>query len=325
MDTPDRQDAVTVAVSVVIPFRGRIPWLREAVDSVLAQTFRDFELILVDDGSPEDVSGESWVRHESVHYVRQDPRGPGAARNRGVRLGLGRYVAFLDSDDLFLPDKLEIQYREMEAHPDVALSHTSYERMDRDGRFLDVMDSGAFTGRVYPGILDRCVIATPTVMVRRDSLWDSPFDESVRVGEDVIAWLRIARDHEILGIRKPLARVRMHGANAALLPEAQLEGSLNVLSAAFREDPSLSSAFRGEAYAKVYNGVACRYLGEEERWKALSLLLTGLRHRPANREILVNIARTLIALLRGAVPAPFRPSLRRMRDTLRGRAGRGDP
>ncbi|TFG55950.1 MAG: glycosyltransferase family 2 protein, partial [Deltaproteobacteria bacterium] len=104
---------MAVAVSVVIPFRGRIPWLREAVDSVLAQTFRDFELILVDDGSTENVSGEPWVRHESVHYFRQDPRGPGAARNQGLPLARGRYVAFLDSDDLFLPEKLEVQYRKM--------------------------------------------------------------------------------------------------------------------------------------------------------------------------------------------------------------------
>jgi glycosyltransferase involved in cell wall biosynthesis len=299
--------------------------LREAVESVLAQTFRDFELVLVDDGSPENVSGESWVRHESVHYVRQDHRGPGAARNKGVRMARGRYVAFLDSDDLFLPEKLEVQYREMEAHPDVALSHTSYERMDREGRFLEMIDSGAFTGRVYPGILDRCVIATPTVMIRCDSLQDSPFDESVRIGEDVIAWFRIARYHEILGIRRPLARVRLHGANAALLPEAQLEGSLNILRAAFREDPALPSAYRREAYAKVYNGVACRYLGEEERWKALSLLLAGLRHCPANREILGNIARTLIALVRGGVPSPLRPPLRRLRDTLRRCIGRGHP
>ncbi|HEX9190828.1 MAG TPA: glycosyltransferase family A protein [Candidatus Deferrimicrobiaceae bacterium] len=312
------------AVSVVIPFRGRIRWLREAVDSVLAQTFRDFELILVDDGSLEDVSGEPWVRHGLVRYVRQDPRGPGAARNHGVRLARGMYVAFLDSDDLFLPEKLEVQYREMEARPDVALSHTSYERVDAEGRFLEVIDSGAFTGRVYPGILNRCVIATPTVMVRRVSFRDTPFDESARVGEDVILWVRIARHHEILGIRKPLARVRMHGENAALLPEAQLEGSLNILRAAFREDRSFPAAYRRDAYAKVFNGVANRYQGEGKHQRALGVLLAGMRYAPANREILGNVVRTMGGIARAVVPARYHPALKRLRDVILRRTGAGN-
>ena len=312
------------AVSVIIPFRGRIPWLREAVDSVLTQTFGDFELILVDDGSDQPPSFLDEIRDDRVRCILQRPSGAGTARNAGIRKATGKYIAFLDSDDVFLPGKLEFQFRSMEEHPGLVFSHTSYLRMDADGHNLETIDSGSFTGMAYPRIITCCPIATPTVMVLKDVLGDLKFEESVRVGEDVILWIRIARRHEILGIREPLTRVRMHGRNAALLIESQIEGSRNIFRAAFLEDRSFPPAQRREAYAKLHSNFAGRYHGEGKHMKALSLLVAGLRYAPTDRELLGNIFCTLRSLAREAIPVRFHPAIKCLKDALRNLTGTGN-
>jgi len=117
------------------------------------------------------------------------------------------------------------------------------------GKDLERIDSGKFTGRVYPRIVTHCPIATPTVMVRRDILGELNFEESVCVGEDVILWTQIARSHDIMGIDRPLTRVRVHGRNAFAEPGDQYHGNMNILRHAFRNDRSFNAEFRREAFS----------------------------------------------------------------------------
>ena len=245
-------------VSVIIPsYNTRPQWLQESIQSVLAQTYTDFEVILVDDGSTESLSSLVSVSDERVRYVRQENKGPAAARNRGIGLAVGRYVAFLDSDDLFLPNKLEKQVDMMESRPDVVLSHTSYQRMTGDGRPVRLVRSATLTGRVYPRIIRRCTIATPTVMVRRGVLGEKlMFDESLRVGEDVMLWIRLARESAIIGIDEPLTKVRIHGNNASLSPQAQITGLRAIISHTIRNNPDLSLCFRLQVLSGTYAMIA---------------------------------------------------------------------
>jgi glycosyltransferase involved in cell wall biosynthesis len=99
-------------VSVIIPFQNRIPWLKEAVESVLAQTFQDFEIIIVDNASTDAYEAPNDPR---IQYIRQEDRGPAGGRNRGMDVARGDYIAFLDSDDLFMPAKLERQVAFMDS------------------------------------------------------------------------------------------------------------------------------------------------------------------------------------------------------------------
>src|SRR5689334_17679721 len=112
-------------VSVVIPAFNRAFILPEALDSVLAQTWKDFEILVVDDGSTDDseTALRPYVERFGVRFLRQANQGPAAARNRGIEAARGKYVAFLDSDDLWLPIKLSAQIPRMEAHPDVVMSY----------------------------------------------------------------------------------------------------------------------------------------------------------------------------------------------------------
>jgi glycosyltransferase involved in cell wall biosynthesis len=298
------------AVSVIVPFRGRIPWVREAVDSVLAQSIGNFEIILVDDGSEESASFLNEFQDDRIRYIRQNPSGPAAARNSGIRVAMGKYIAFLDSDDLFLPDKLEIQLRLMEERPDIVFSHTSYVRMDVVGKDLERIDSGKFTGRVYPRIVTHCPIATPTVMVRRDILGELNFEESVRVGEDVILWTQIARSHDIMGIDRPLTRVRVHGRNAFAEPGDQYHGNMNILRHAFRNDRSFNAEFRREAFVRICKAGGNGYLMKGEKREALKCFLKGLSYRPLDSEMISNLIRLI-------VPERARPALRRIRDRIK--------
>jgi glycosyltransferase involved in cell wall biosynthesis len=262
-------------VSVIVPFYNRKAWLEEAAYSVLSQTFGDFELILVDDGSTEDLSTLKALMDRRVSLVRQKNKGRSAARNAGVRMANGKYIAFLDSDDLFLPAKLEKQVQLMESNPNVLLSHTSYLRIDSDGKTLGEIASGAFGGNVYPRILTECPIATPTVMVRTEVFNTFSFEEKVHVGEDIILWSRISQTSSVLGIRQPLSLVRIHGESAICNYYSQLAGLQNVMKHVARYDKRLPVFFRSKEISRVYVLVAWRLLEEGRRWESITCLLKG--------------------------------------------------
>ncbi len=108
-----------------------------------------------------------------VRYMFRKNRGCSNARNHGISLAQGRYIAFLDSADVFVPAKLEKQVSCMENNPGVLLSHTSYLRIDANGEYIKEVKSGTFSGKVYPNIMRWCPIATPTVMILREALGES--------------------------------------------------------------------------------------------------------------------------------------------------------
>lgn len=208
-------------VSVIIPFQNRIPWLNEAVDSVLAQTFQDFEIIIVDNESTDSYQPP----HDSrIRYIRQKDRGPAGGRNRGMDAARGEYIAFLDSDDLFLPSKLERQVAILDAHPQTLLTHTSYIRMSVTGEDLETIHSGRFSGGLCDELVFNCPPATPTIMMRNEK--GLRFDESVKPDGDVIMWVEVAAKAPLLGIDEPLVKVRMHGNNHILNPDLQVKAAM---------------------------------------------------------------------------------------------------
>jgi glycosyltransferase involved in cell wall biosynthesis len=203
-------------VTVIIPYFNRTQWLSEAVESVLGQTFKDFELIIINDGSTEYFELPPDPR---VRQVYQENRGPAAARNLGMEMAEGEYVAFLDSDDHWVAAKLEKQVALMDAHPEVLLSHTSYNRIDTEGKVLETIHSGRLSGGLTEELVFNCTVATPTVMIRPQPALRFP--ESMRIGEDVILWYEFAARAAVMGIDEPLAECRIHGENACLSLEAQ--------------------------------------------------------------------------------------------------------
>lgn len=145
----------------------------------------------------------------------------------GISLSTGEYIAFLDSDDIFLPGKLARQIEFMETQQ-LYFSHTSYLRMDMHRKPLEIVNSGSFAGKVFPRILASCGIATSTVMVKREILNDRKFKEDVEIAEDVCLWIDIAYNHIIGGIDEPLTAVRIGSSTAAFDIDKQRRGFLNI-------------------------------------------------------------------------------------------------
>lgn len=281
------------AVSVIIPFYRRADWLSEAIDSVLAQTFADFEIILVDDGSPEDISA-IVTRDHRIRYLRQVNQGPATARNAGIQLAHGRLIAFLDADDVFMPEKLARQVALFRDKPHAILAHTSYQRMDEAGQPLEVIHSGAFRGNQYPEILWNCPIATPTVMLRREALGQLHFEAGMRTSEDTLLWTRLSRLAPLESLDQPLSYVRFRADSAALDPVRYLDGTEALLRIARQEDPALSPAYLRRVRAKNYQVAGNAFLKRHDMLHARAALLRSAILYPLNRHVYLSLARAII-------------------------------
>lgn len=272
-------------ISVIIPFKDRVEWLNEAVDSVLAQTFQDFELILVDDGSVEDHSSVYKRRDGRIKYIRQSNQGPSAARNSGIEIARGEYIAFLDSDDLFERTKLEKQIKLMKK-ANSSFSHTSYRQITGIGELIGLVHSGSFKGNVYPAIYSSCPIATPTVMLKRSLLINECFDQEIKIGEDILLWAKISRTNSIHGIDIPLTSVRLHTGNAAFNNQTQIIGLTNILEYGVNSDTSLGLFKKCLIISNLNLEIARDHLLLNEKRAFLKRSIQGILYAPYNIKII---------------------------------------
>jgi glycosyltransferase involved in cell wall biosynthesis len=219
------------AVSIILPTFDRAALLREAVASVLAQTFDDWELIVVDDGSTDDTRAclERELDDGRVRPLFLEHRGDlTRGRVEGLRVARGEWVAFLDSDDLWLPDKLALQLRRLADAPRCGWSHTGYRLIDAGGRFLPARASAAYhpySGWILEPLLTFAATASiPTMLVRRALLDEiGGFDETLAIRSDYDLALRLAARSEACAVPEALTLVREHaGRTTARLRHAAL-------------------------------------------------------------------------------------------------------
>ena len=209
------------SVSVVIPFYSNVGWLCEAVESVLAQDYDNFEVIVVNDGSKDDVSAFLEKYGDRIKYLEKENGGCASARNYGNKFVSGDYIAFMDSDDLWTAGKLSYQMNKMLKYG-AAWSYSDFEVFG-DGFQTDrkVMVPGAKEG-LYKTISP--YTGTPTVVVRTDIIKDNglSFCEGFRYGQDDIFWERLIDLEPVLYIPEVLAKVRIRGNNAGRRAAVQL-------------------------------------------------------------------------------------------------------
>jgi glycosyltransferase involved in cell wall biosynthesis len=202
-------------ISVIIPAYNTAPFIGETLLSVVGQTFTDFEIIVVNDGSPDTPALEEALApfRARIRYIVQENRGLSGARNAGIAVARGEFVAFLDSDDAWEPDYLEYQLAELRSRglAVVYANATTFGDPLRSGRLF--MDMHPSSGEVT---IESLVAQTCNVMVsvlaRREALVKAGlFDESLRSSEDFDLWLRVIKSGGTIGYhRKPLVRSRLH-------------------------------------------------------------------------------------------------------------------
>ena len=180
-------------VSVIIPTHDRAARLVRAVESVLAQSEPACEVIVVDDGSTDDTAGRMRVFGDRLRYERRAQRGVSAARNHGARIARGEWLAFLDSDDEWLPDKLRQQCALHRAQGDLAVSQTGEIWIRNGVRVNPCKHHAKPRGDIFGPSLHRCLVSPSAVLLRRDLFLEmNGFDEGLPVCEDYDLWLRLA-------------------------------------------------------------------------------------------------------------------------------------
>ena len=195
---------MTHSVSVIIPTYNRVRTLPRALDSVLAQTRAADEIIVVDDGSTDSTVDLLLANYPQVKLLQQPNLGVSAARNHGIREASSDWIALLDSDDRWLPTKLEAQVALVEQRPDHRLCHTE-EIWIRNGKRVNQMDKHRKSGvHIYSQCLPLCVISPSSVLLHR-TLFDEIglFDETLPACEDYDLWLRICAREPVLFVDTP--------------------------------------------------------------------------------------------------------------------------
>lgn len=192
-------------VSIIIPTYNRGWIIKDAIDSILTQDFKDFELIIVDDGSTDNTKEILNKYKNNIKIINQTNKGVSAARNTGINASSGDYVAFLDSDDIWLPKKLSTQVDFFNSNKNAMICQTEEMWIKKGKRINKKKKHKKISGYIFEPSLSLCLVSPSAVMTRR-SLFDEIglFDEKLYSCEDYDMWLRISRTIPIYLIDKPL-------------------------------------------------------------------------------------------------------------------------
>jgi glycosyltransferase involved in cell wall biosynthesis len=250
-------------VGVIIPAFNQARFLGEAIQSVLAQTLPADEIIVVDDGSTDDPAAVA-AQFPTGRLIRQDNRGPSAARNTGLRNSKSDCVVFLDADDRLLSNALESGLACIASHPDCAFVYGGHRLISEDGRLLWPDILRPIKGDAYHALLRGNLVGSPmTALFRRDCLLAvNGFDETLRVCEDYDLYLRLAERYPIASHSAIVAEYRKHGQNTSNDYVAMLKGVLLVLDvneARSATDPAGRAAAR-EGRTKMRRNYVSRML-----------------------------------------------------------------
>ncbi len=282
-------------VSIVLPFWNRRDVLPDALRSIQQQTYRNWELVAIDDGSTDDSAGivRTFARDKRIRCHRlAENRGVAAARNVGVQQACGEYVAFIDSDDIWFPQKLQEQVSALKTlrAPASTVIYTQIEYATR-GQATRRVSIDWLSGNIHRNCLAGWSPAiTPSIMLHRDLfLSKGGFDEHLAVHEDEDLWMKLARDHEFFCIPSILVRVRTHAVNRlSWNPDVRIQGLRSFLDKWHKErvkglGERAAGRYEHDRIAKAYAHLAVMQGTQGDRLSALTQLWLGLRvgHIPA--------------------------------------------
>ncbi len=274
---------MSALVSVVIPCYNHGHYLSDALDSVLAQTFQDWEAIVVDDGSTDDTAAvaQRYAAGDGrIRYIHQENRGLAAARNAGIRAARGEYLAFLDADDAWEPAFLHICTAALRTRPDLCAVYTGRIFMDEAGRELSRSDGVMLGGKALRQRLwQGGFFPVHSVLARADVVRATGgFDEALTSVEDWDLWLRITERHDMAGIGKPLARYRIYSGSMSTNAERMHRNRMAVLAKRLGAPEGDSATWPNEkrrAFACAYRSAALGYIAQGDADRGWAMLAEG--------------------------------------------------
>lgn len=293
-------------VSVIIPTYNRLGFLREALDSIHAQTFVDYEVIVVDDGSSEDIARGIADHPVRARVVRQARSGPGAARNRGIAEAAADVIAFLDSDDLWAPTKLERFMELLTKSPEIRIAYGPMLPIDAERHDVPGRTKPCHDGQITTPLFLSSFVHVPTVVCYKSTIVDiGGFDPDLPVCEDYDLWLRLSVHEPFALIAEPLAYRRLHKDR---LSKSSMARNLTVKAGVlrrFRESDegrrALKDSIADERLARVFFVAGREALRAGHYDEALRFCADSRRYGgSAMRTLPIKLSASVMRTLRGS-------------------------
>ena len=284
-------------VSVLIPTYNQARYVSEAIESALVQTYSDYEIVVVDDGSTDGTGAVAEAYIPRVRVIHQENRGESGARNAGLQATSGEYIAFLDGDDVYLPDKLERQVNVLGTHQEVGVAYSDVYLWDTTAGQSQALrlfpGQGAPSGNVLERLVRGNLLTIHAALVRRECLETVGFfDETIHTFPDWELWLRLAANYEFFYLPGPVARYRLHPGMVSRNRQKMWQGALTVRRKLLN-GPLLTYV---SAETRQFNRYQCGLLsclvGDIDQGR--TLLLQSYREEPPIRAAILVYAASLL-------------------------------
>lgn len=294
-------------VSVIIPSYNCARYLGRAIDSARAQTYKDYEILVVDDGSTDDTKDVAMQYGRKVTYLYQQNRGVSAARNHAILKANGELLAYLDADDMWYPEKLERQVAFLDVHQECGMVHSEMSVINEQDeilhlRFYEETKRSVPQGHCVQQLLMRCHIQPLTVVERRSSFDRvGGFDERLRVAEDYLHWIMIAAEGQALGyMAEPLGKYRWRTGSLIGNRPRLLEDYVRICDILLHEKPiaarhgeECADILRARSY-KVQRELAYLDRIEGRNESARRRLASLIKKRPSQFELYVDLLKAYL-------------------------------
>lgn len=273
-------------VSVIIPAYNAASYTIEAVESILNQTFKDFEIIVVDDGSTDNTKKllQPYIDCCKIDYIYKENGGASSARNMGIKASKGQYVACLDCDDLWLPDKLKICTEFLDKNPEVGLVYTRVCFIDLHGNIVGIPGGCCYSGMVFEKLIGNNFIVNSTPVVKKGCFAKvGLFDESIFYPADWDMWLRISEHYPIAYLDTILTKYRVRErSNFEKNIELAKSEIFKVLEKTFRARTYLSRKLKRKAISHISFASAKAYTRKLQLKNARKEAFKAIRLYPYN-------------------------------------------
>jgi glycosyltransferase involved in cell wall biosynthesis len=276
-------------ISVIIPVYNGEKTISYTIESIINQTYKDLEIIVVDDGSTD--STLEIVKRFSdsrLHIFSYSQTGVAASRNQGLDKALGKFVSFIDADDLWTPDKLEDQFKVLQEHPKAAVAYSWTDYIDGEGKIVKSGQRVTVTGDVYNKLLLGNFLENGSnPLIRREAMDTvGGFDESLAATQDWDMWLRLAACYEFVVVPKVQILYRISGNSMSANVLRQEAASLQVMERAFSHEKAQSlQHLKKYTMANIYQYLTFKSLEvpleKQQRWISVRFLWNCIRYNPS--------------------------------------------
>ncbi|MBW4664429.1 MAG: glycosyltransferase [Chroococcus sp. CMT-3BRIN-NPC107] len=300
----------TPIISVVIPVYNGAKTIKETVESVLQQTYQNFEIIVINDGSQDETLAViNNIQNQKIKLFSYSNAGLSASRNRGFARACGEFITFLDADDLWTKDKLEAQLEALQQNPQAAVAYSWTDHIDEDGKFLRPASYTSCNGNVYERILVGNFLACGSnTLIRTQALKQvGGFDESLNSAEDWDMWLRLAPYYEFVVVPRPQVLYRISPYSMSVNIFKMEAASLQVIERAYNQAPESLQYLKQESLGFLYKFLMSKALQDNVKkqrgLKAAKVFVNYLKQDLS----LFKSSRLKISLLSKVITANFLP------------------